>query len=720
MTSTGPRPAEQFVNGKWLAQAASGTQRYATQVVRAAARSSSDGRLTLVVPADAVLPEWARSFRVVRSRLRGTLFEQVALPWAARRGHLYSLAGPAPLLKRDQTVVMHDATPFRHPETFRRAFVLWYRLLYGVLARRAARLLTVSEFSRGELADVLGVPASRFGIAPCAADHVGEPGEPLADELPFEPGTFALLVGNEAPHKNVAPALAALADAGVRVAVVGGQQPRVFRGAPVRARADVRLLGRVDDEALTRLYAAAGVLVAPSRYEGFGIPVIEAGRLGCPSVVATGSALTEVAGDGALSFDPDDVAHGAELVAKLLHDPVRREELAARARANAQRFSWSATAETVFGSDGGRGSRPDGTGRRLRVLHVTEAFAAGTGMAMVGFARSTRDSIESHLLVQDRGSGLLDELGADSPFASARLLPPGTRTLVRGLREALTEIRPDVVHVHSSIAGGVVRLQLALRHPVPLVYSPHCFAFERRDIPAVKRWAFRVAEKGLARLTDGFVCVSPYEAEIARSLGGGAQVEHLVNAFDPVPPTGGDVTAGPGDTLRIVSVGRVVPQKAPDVFGAVIEQLRARGVPVDATWVGGGDDRAGWDALHRAGVEVTGWLPARSVTPVLASQSVYLHTASWEAGPIAVFEAMRSHLAVVVRRTPAYHDMLPAEFMVDDVAGAVEVITHLRDPRARAARIERQHAALEALSSRRPQAVLPPFYRDVWQRAHGR
>ncbi|WP_369140798.1 glycosyltransferase [Modestobacter versicolor] len=712
--TTRDRSRGQFVNGKWLAQAASGTQRYATQVMLAVRRSATAGRPTLVVPADAVLPDWTDDFPVLRSRLRGMLFEQLALPWLTRAGHLYSLAGPAPLVKRDQTVVMHDATPFRHPETFRRAFVLWYQLLYRVLARRASRVLTVSEFSRSELSAVLGVPTTRFGLAPCGADHVAEDSGPPPDWLPFEPGSFALLVGNQAPHKNVAPALAALTEAGVRVAVVGGQQRQVFRSAAVEAGEGVALLGRVDDDALEQLYAAAGVLVAPSRYEGFGIPVVEAGRLGCPSVVATGSALTEVAGAGARSFDPDDMTGCADLVSKLLHDPVARDELAGFARENARRFTWAATAEALF-AEPGRGAVPlPEDERRIRVLHVTEAFAAGTGMAMVGFARSTRESVESHLLVQDRGSGLLDELGADSPFVTAQLLPAGARSLVRGLRRALAEIRPDVVHVHSSIAGGVVRLWLA-RASVPVVYSPHCFAFERRDIPVAKRWAFHTAEKRLARLTDGFACVSPYEADLARSLGGSARVEHLVNAFEPVAKVPGPPAPSADGPLRIVSVGRVVPQKAPDVFARVIEELRARGVAVDATWVGGGEDEAGWAALRRAGVEVTGWLPSRSVLPVLASQSVYLHTASWEAGPIAVFEAMRAQLVVVVRRTPAYRDMLPEEFMVDDVDGAVEMILQLGHPEARAARLRDQHEALRALADRGPQAVLPRFYRDVRQ-----
>ena len=110
-----------FVNGKWLAQAQSGTQRYATEVIKAVVHTELSERLTLVLPHDAVVPEWARGLRTRRCRTRGLLFEQITLPWTTRRGHLYSMAGPAPIAKRNQTVVMHDAMPYRYPSTFRRS-----------------------------------------------------------------------------------------------------------------------------------------------------------------------------------------------------------------------------------------------------------------------------------------------------------------------------------------------------------------------------------------------------------------------------------------------------------------------------------------------------------------------------------------------------------------------------------------------------------------------
>lgn len=695
----------QAVNGKWLAQSPSGTQRYASQVLETISHTPAAADLTLVLPQDAQAPPWASAFPIVRSRFRGTVFEQLALPWITRGKHLYSMAGPAPVLKRKQTLVMHDAMPFRYPKTFRRAFVLWYAVMYRVLARTAARVLTVSSFSRGELADALGVSANRFGLAPCGSDHLdslAEQTSATAHAPPFAPGTFALLVGNLAPHKNVEPAVSALSAAGVPVVVVGTAQ-QVFRRATMSPIENVAFLGRIDDGALRALYADAGVLVAPSHYEGFGIPLVEAGRMGCPSVFALGSAMTEVAGDGGLGYRADDIAECVRLVRQVLAEPQLRHDLSSRARANADRYTWKRTADTIFGAE----QVP------LRVLHITETFSAGTGTAVVEYARAMRSKgVQSHLLAQDRGSGLLGEVAGDSPFSSAELVQPGLQHLYTSIRRAVAELRPDVVHLHSSKAGAVGRLQPPLPGRPAVVYSPHCFAFERRDIPRSQRLFYRCAETILARRTDGFACVSPYEAGLARALHGGAAVWSVMNVFEidqdclPASPA-----AAPG-VISVVSVGRVTSQKNPELFLEILAGLRER-VRVDATWVGDGIAELRTE-LESAGVSVTGWLPLAEVPGAIVGHTIYLHTAGWEASvPIAVLDAMMVGLPVVVQRNTAYEELLPDSWQFDDAATALAMIDDLTDPEFCRQRVGEQFALLDDLRQRAPDKVLPNAYRSL-------
>jgi hypothetical protein len=124
--------------GKWLAQALTGTQRYATEIVQAIV-SADCFDLVIHVPADAEVPVWAHRHRVEirRAPINGVVFEQLYLSFATAGRLLLNFAGPAPLLKRRQLVAMHDATPFRYPETFRWAFVAFYFVMYLLLGRTA-------------------------------------------------------------------------------------------------------------------------------------------------------------------------------------------------------------------------------------------------------------------------------------------------------------------------------------------------------------------------------------------------------------------------------------------------------------------------------------------------------------------------------------------------------------------------------------------------------
>jgi glycosyltransferase involved in cell wall biosynthesis len=352
----------------------------------------------------------------------------------------------------------------------------------------------------------------------------------------------------------------------------------------------------------------------------------------------------------------------------------------------------------------------------LRVLHVTETFSTGVGTAITAYANAIRgQGIESSLLAQDRGSGLLEELDGASPFVSAQIIPPGRLNLWRAIGAAVEQLRPDIVHLHSSWAGGVGRLRLALRNKPVVVYSPHCFAFERRDFSRLGRRVYRGVEFLLARRTAAFVCVSPNEGELARQLRSHAEVFQVANSFATSPTLPADPTAravaAVGAPLRVVTVGRVWQQKDPEMFADIVSALRAGG-RIEATWVGDGEDPAKAQ-LEDAGVTVTGWLPVRDVPRVIADYSVYLHTAGWEGMPIAVIEAMAAGVPVVVRRNQCYLSVLPDGWQFDDVASAVRMIRALADGPERRRRVHEQYDLLTELRKSGPDMVLAAYYRET-------
>ncbi|MFS0897878.1 glycosyltransferase family 4 protein [Mycolicibacterium litorale] len=335
------------VNGKWLTQPLTGTQRYATEMVRCLVATAAVD-LVLHLPRGAPEPTWASAAHVEirRAPLGGVLFEQLYLPAVTAGRMLLNFAGPAPLLKRRQLVTMHDATAFRHPRTFRRAFVAFYLVMYVLLSRTAHRLVTVSEFSADELATVLRIDRRRFLVAPCAADG-------LADLAPVRPdlavdGRQYLVVGTLARHKNLAGAVAALTGSGRHVVVVGAAGREQVFSAPGDLGGTATVAGRLTDAELVWLYRNSRALVFPSKYEGFGLPVLEAQLLGCPVICSTAASLPEVGGHGALYFDPDDDRELLARIDELEADARLAAALVDRGHRNAKRYSWERSAAAVL------------------------------------------------------------------------------------------------------------------------------------------------------------------------------------------------------------------------------------------------------------------------------------------------------------------------------------------------------------------------------------
>jgi glycosyltransferase involved in cell wall biosynthesis len=284
-------------------------------------------------------------------RRGGQAWEQLELPRQARGALLLSLGNTAPLLAgRRQAVVIHDAGVFDTPESYSWQFRAWYRLLHHGLARGGAKLLTVSEFSRARLAARLRLDPARIGVLPEGGEHIlRAPADAgILTRHKLRPGGYALAVGNPAAHKNLSLLQAAaglLAERGLTLALAGAADAAVFRstsGGPAAVA-----LGRVSDAELRSLYEQALCLVFPSRYEGFGLPPLEAMVCGCPVLAARSGAVPEVCGDAALWFD----AAGPESLTAALGRLMEEQDLAPRLRQagleRAALFTWPRAAAAL-------------------------------------------------------------------------------------------------------------------------------------------------------------------------------------------------------------------------------------------------------------------------------------------------------------------------------------------------------------------------------------
>ena len=262
----------------------------------------------------------------------GHLWEQAVLPARARGADvLVNPANLAPLAFRRNVVVIHDAAALREPGWYSRSYVAWQRAVLPAIARRALRVVTVSEFSRGELAELLGVDAA---IVPGGVDHARfVPGAPREDR------PYVLTVAGATARKNLAAlgeTARRLAARGIELLAAGPERPqfRAEQALPVRA------LGEVPDAELPGLYAGALAFVLPSLYEGFGLPCLEAMACGVPVVASDRGALPETCGDAALLVDPTDQPAIADAVDAAIGDDGLRE----RGLRRAAQFSWDRTA----------------------------------------------------------------------------------------------------------------------------------------------------------------------------------------------------------------------------------------------------------------------------------------------------------------------------------------------------------------------------------------
>jgi glycosyltransferase involved in cell wall biosynthesis len=227
-------------------------------------------------------------------------------------------------------VTIHDLSFERDPSVMSRMDRLVFRRVVPRAARKAAKVIAVSQRTKADLIDLYDVPEERIAVILHGVDPDFRPGEK------GQPGTYLLFVGAIQERKNPLAAADAATAAGLPLVVVGPTRDEALAGELVRRGADIR--GYVAKAELADLYRGAACLVMPSRYEGFGLPVLEAMASGTPVVATPDAALREVAGDAAIFVEPEDLAEG---VRRAVAD---RARLAAEGLEHARGFSWPETA----------------------------------------------------------------------------------------------------------------------------------------------------------------------------------------------------------------------------------------------------------------------------------------------------------------------------------------------------------------------------------------
>ncbi len=263
---------------------------------------------------------------------------------------------------RSLVATIYDLTPRLHPETQPPGWVTEWIRYFAFARERCARVLTISEAARHDIVEHLGIPPGRIDVTPLApragTRHMddGVARDRLLAPWGLAGRPFVLYAGAVEPRKNLSTlvkafALAArdLGDERLALVLAGGawgDHGRVLAAAAEHDRIADRLVmtGYVPDDVMNALMSACRAFAYVSRYEGFGLPPLEAMACGAPVVTSNVSSLPEVVGDAALQVPPFDVSALAGALRRLLGDERERERRRAASRERAARFSWHRTA----------------------------------------------------------------------------------------------------------------------------------------------------------------------------------------------------------------------------------------------------------------------------------------------------------------------------------------------------------------------------------------
>jgi glycosyltransferase involved in cell wall biosynthesis len=352
-----------------------GTETYARELIRALVDASSEHYFTAFVSREGAAASDAPWIDLVPSvevpvsatnRLDWVRGEQLQLPRlaaGARVDLVHSLANTGPLRGHFRRVVtIHDLHHRLVPEAHLGVLGAGMRILVSGAARRSDRIITPSVSTAADVERLLRVNAAQLDVVPegIGTEQRAAPqsereirGWLRAGERPI-----VLSVSAKRPHKNLARLIGAVAEIPRErrpLLVIPGyvtpyEQELQRHVGELGVGDDVRLIGWIEPEQLEGLYAAAACLVCASLHEGFGLPVLEAMARALPVACSTGGALSEVAGDAALLFDPHSVPQITAAIERLVSDRQEAERLRALGASRARAFSWAATAAGTLAS----------------------------------------------------------------------------------------------------------------------------------------------------------------------------------------------------------------------------------------------------------------------------------------------------------------------------------------------------------------------------------
>lgn len=332
-----------YINGRFLTQRVTGVQRFATEMTR---ELSALTDVTILTP-----PSCERRLDGIKTVEVGTHFghrwEQLDLPKSLNKlgcPLLLNLASTGPMFYQNQVATHHDITYVRYPQSFSQKFRIVYNIIVPRYLRNSRVVLTVSDFSKREIAEHYKISLDKINVIHAAVDK----NIFFDDDRRRE--KFFLMVSSPSYHKNFEIAVKAFnranLGADVKLKIVGSASDS-FAYIDKESFSNVEWLGSVTDSKLVDLYRTAVAFIFPSLYEGFGIPPIEAQACGCPVLASHAASMPEVLGTSVEYFHPQDLSSITSAIRGFFDDEQRRSSYVNRGFENVKRYSWDISARKL-------------------------------------------------------------------------------------------------------------------------------------------------------------------------------------------------------------------------------------------------------------------------------------------------------------------------------------------------------------------------------------
>lgn len=343
------------VNGRFLTQKATGVHRYAFEICNKLYDMNVD--FYVVAPKN-IHPDYQFKFKIIQcGSLNTHLWEQISLPrYLKDNGSplLISFSGCGPLNYKNQIITIHDVSHERHPEWFSKNYCRYYGFMMPRIGKKAHAVLTVSEFSKQEIVETLGISQEQIHVIHSNVPFHDKPSdeEVLMYERNSDSERYILTVSSMDPRKNfirLVEAFNNIEDKTIKLYIIG-MQFKAFNTPDLQKliNENVFLPGYIDDNELQKMYQNALFSIYPSLYEGFGLPPLESMTYGCPVIASDIPALKEVSGEAVLYADPYDVNDLTEKMNLLAKDKNLRSLLRVKGLDQIKKYSWEKSASQVY------------------------------------------------------------------------------------------------------------------------------------------------------------------------------------------------------------------------------------------------------------------------------------------------------------------------------------------------------------------------------------